>query len=216
MKDSLQTLLRTLRSLKWAAWYTITIGIESLLQPNPWTHHRTKSLRGTFINRAVEYSLNYITVFFFCPCYPTSGLQGTAPWRFFVPLRLDLDLSEGLSEVGLFIFFTIPAMKLSRVIFQPSFFNDSSLLKKSWLYRGWASRWIHSLILAGWNFTKSLHTRTGRTLWKSMKVYWNVTEETTETNWLSLLVYWGSWWWIVDILDDLAYNLCFLCGANID
>lgn len=125
MKDSRRTLLRTLSSLKWAAWYTISIKFS--LQPNSWTRYRTKSPWGTVIKRAVEYSLKYIT--FFHLCYPTSGLQGTAPWRFFRLLWLDLDLSEGLSKVSLFIFFTIPAMKPSRVIFQPSFFNDSSLLK---------------------------------------------------------------------------------------
>lgn len=46
--------------------------------PNSRTHHRTKSLEGTVIKGAVEYSLKYIT-FFFCLHHPTSGLQGTAP-----------------------------------------------------------------------------------------------------------------------------------------
>lgn len=48
---------------------------------------------------------------------------------YFVPLWLDLDSSEGLSKVSPFIFFTITAMRPSRVTSQPSFFNDSSLLK---------------------------------------------------------------------------------------
>lgn len=48
---------------------------------------------------------------------------------YFVPLWLDLVLSEGLSKVSPFIFFTVAAMKPFRVIAQPSFFNDSSLRK---------------------------------------------------------------------------------------
>lgn len=50
-------------------------------------------------------------------------------------------------------------------------------------------------------------------MWKSMNVYGNVTEETTQMSWASVNEgHDGN----VDILDDLAYNLCFLCGANID
>lgn len=136
VKNSQRTLLRTL-SLKWAAWYTI--GIKSSLRPNSRTHHRTKPLWWTVINRAVQYSLKYITFFFFfflsllCNIRSAGGRLLEA---FFGPLWFDWDSSEGLSKVSLFIFFTIPAMKPSRVLFQPSFFNDSLLLKESGLYRG--------------------------------------------------------------------------------
>lgn len=68
---------------------------------------------------------------FCCFCCPSTGLQGTPPSDFpgFYSMWLDLDLSESLSKVSPFIFFTIPAVKPSRVVFQPSSVNNSPLLK---------------------------------------------------------------------------------------
>lgn len=79
----------------------------------------------------------------------------------------DLDLSEGFSEVGPFVLFTIPTMKLSRVILQTSFFNDNSLLKShdfTEVEKGCIVHWILYLIWPGQNLC--IHTHKGRNIVK--------------------------------------------------
>lgn len=78
-----------------------------------------------------------VFLFFLLHC-PICGGQLFEDFFFFLPLWLDLNLSDGLSKVTPFIFFTITAMRPPRFISQPNFFNDSSLLKTLWLYWGWA------------------------------------------------------------------------------
>lgn len=108
--------LRSLRSLKWAACQIH----RDIIGQNPWKEQLSKG----------QWNIHWSTLpFFFVFIIQHQVCRGRLLEDFFAPLWLDLDLSGGLSEVSPLIFFTIPAMKLSRVLLQPSLFNDSSLLK---------------------------------------------------------------------------------------